>query len=196
MVNDTNIERLSYSKSASPRACVESKESELYDQCFALESPIQRVPQQEPKIVFARVIKQIETMDLRLKATVTRETPTARGYVFAIHEVDSDFVTIGHGGRVALASTLRTLQLGNPRPLEVAAVLQRASFDDARALCGLITSGMTMYKTRGRAWFTMDDCCRKVVAMFSRVDKIDDSDRRDITPSKKSETSSPPMLRR
>lgn len=154
---------------------------ELYEQCFAPESPV-RVVKPEPRVIFAKVIRQIDAMQLTLKPSTTREAAIARGYVFAIHETDSDFVTIGHGGRIALASTLRTLQLGNPRQLEIVAVLQRASFDDARALCGLITGGMTMYKTRGRTWYTMDDCCRKVVAMFAKIDKIDDSDRRSILP--------------
>lgn len=181
MVKDTNIERLSQC-AQSPRNAVDAMDVELYDQCFALESPPARAPRQEPHAIFARTLRQIETMELKIYAPVARETPMVRGYVFAIHETGSDCVTIGHGGRVALASTLRTLQLGNPRLLEVIAVLQRAAFDDARALCEVITAGMTPYKTRGRSWYIMDNCRSRVVAMFAKVDKIDDSDRRDITP--------------
>ena len=179
MVKDTDTVLLSIN-----RAEVKSPhpiDVELYEQCFAIESPT-RIAKLEPRMIFAKVIRQIETMELYPRPTTSRESAIARGYVFAIHETGSDFVTIGHGCRIALASTLRTLQLGNSRQLEIIAVLQRASFDDARALCGLITTGMTMYKTRGRAWYTMDDCCRKVIAMFAKIDKVVDSDRRDILP--------------
>ena len=190
MVNDTTNERHNFvglphytttleiapapalSASASAIA-IESKDSELYDQCFAVESP-KRDVKLEPKVIFAKVLRQIDSMQLLPRPSTTREAVVARGYVFVINEVDSDFVTIGHGGRNALASTLRTLQLGNPRQLEIVAVLQRASFDDARELCSVITRGMMMYKMRGKQWYTTDNCCNKMSAMFARIDRIED----------------------
>jgi hypothetical protein len=161
----------------------------LYEQCFMTpKSPVARV---EPKVAFARVLRQIETMNLRTYARVDLETVMPRGFVFAIHELGSEFVTIGHGGRSHLRSILSRLQLASPRPLEIAAVLQRYSFDDARALCDTIKSGLIMYQTKNKSWYTMENCRQKIVAMFARIDKIEESAPRNPTHEQR-----PKLLRR
>ena len=99
MVKDTYPER--HSTSHVEVKINDPTDVELYDQCFTLESPV-RVTKLEPRVIFAKVIRQIDAMQLTLRPTTPREAAITRGYVFAIHEADSDFVTIGHGGRIVL----------------------------------------------------------------------------------------------
>ena len=171
MVKDT-VERASVSGG---NAAADATENELYEQCF-IRRPVEmksNTIEPFPKESFARVLRQIDTMELKRRARVDLEMVPPRGYVFAIHLPGTDFVTIGYGGRVPLASTLKRLQVANPQTLEVIAVLQRYSFDDARAICEMIHSGMIMWQSKNKAWFVIDDCRRKVMAMFTRIDKID-----------------------
>ncbi len=181
MVNDANLR---HARSES-KAEMGDEDSELYDKCFPVEMPIV-VPKPDPKVIFARTLRQIETMELKQRARVDLETVTPRGYIFVIHELDSDYVTIGHGGQTHLQSILRKLQVSNPHQLEIVTVLQHHSYNNARELCELIYSGMLMYQTRHKQWFAMENCRRKVAAMFARIDRYENP----LIPARSIDTSS------
>lgn len=168
-----------YKKSLIDSTISKDSSDDLYNQCFPLETP-QSIQQNQvrpnPRTVFARVLKQIETMELKMRARVDLELVMPRGYVFAIHELGSNYVSIGYGGKSHLTSMLRRLQIGNPHKLEVIATLQRYSLDDARELCSLINSGMIMYQTSNKLWFSIDDCHRRVMSMFAKIDRCTSED--------------------
>lgn len=158
---------------------VRNSSDDLYDQCFPVDVPqsiSQKPTRPDPRTIFARVLREIETMELKMRARMDLETVIPRGYVFAIHELESNYVSIGYGGKSHLTSTLRRLQIGNPHKLEVIGILQRYSFDDARELCTLINSGLIMYQTTNKLWFSVDDCNRRVTNMFARIDRCEDED--------------------
>lgn len=160
-------------------------DSDLYARCFPdvpKPAPIKRSAA-EPREIFARVLRQIETMELKMRVRVDMERDHARGYVFAIGESSSDFVTIGHASKSSISGIMRRLQAANPRPLKLVAMLRRYSFDDARELCTLIKSGVTIYQCANPGWITMENCHTKVAGMFARIDRLDAiPDMREICP--------------
>lgn len=163
---------------------------DLYARCFpdvAKPAPVKR-RNSEPRELFARVLRQIETMELKMRVHVNMEREHARGYVFAIGESSSDFVTIGHASKSSLAGIMRRLQAANPRPLKLVALLRRYSFDDARELCVLIKSGVTIYQCANPGWITMENCHTRIAGMFARIDRIESDD--------ESSQMDPPELRR
>lgn len=162
-------------------------DSDLYARCFpdVLKPTLIKRQPAEPREIFARVIRQIETMELKQYVRIDMEREHARGYVFAIGELSSDFVTIGHASKSSIVGIMRRLQSANPRPLKLVALLRRYSFDDARELCTLIKSGVTIYQCANPGWITMENCHSKVAGMFSRIDRIENSpDLRPIDPLK------------
>lgn len=158
---------------------------DLYSRCFPdvpKPAPVKR-PVTEPREIFARVLRQIETMELRMRVRIDMEREHARGYVFAIGESGSDFVTIGHASKSTISGIMRRLQAANPRPLKLVAMLNRYSFDDARELCALIKSGVTIYQCANPGWITMENGHVKIAGMFARIDRIDSHpDLRSIDP--------------
>lgn len=163
-------------------------DSDLYKLCFPdVPKPAAAIKRgsTEPRDIFARVLRQIETMELRPRARIDLEREHVRGYVFAIGETSSDFVTIGYASKSNISGILRRMHAANPRQLNVVALLRRYSFDDARELCGLIKSGVTIYQCTNPAWVKMENCHVRIAAMFRQIDRIETySDIRDIDPPK------------
>jgi hypothetical protein len=155
-------------------------EVDLYDQCFVGPRPYLAV-RSDPKVAFAEVLSEIKMIEPRGRAQVNLEMVMPRGHVFAVHEIGSNFVSIGHGGKSCPTSILRRMQISNPRQLEIIAVLRRYSFDDARLLCETIKSGLIIFQCGNKNWYTIENCKQKIVAMFSRIDKIEDLPSRDLS---------------
>lgn len=127
----------------------------------------------DPREIFARVLRQIETMELKIRVRIDMECEHTRGYVFAIGETSSDYVTIGHASKSSISVIMRRLQAANPRPLKLVAILRRYSLDDARELYALIKSGVTIYQCANPHWITMENCHSKIAGMFARIDMIE-----------------------
>jgi hypothetical protein len=146
-------------------------DKDLYKLCFPDETrPV--VAKQEPRDIFARVIKNIETMELKQYARRDLEKVYESGYVFAIGELNSDLLMVGHGGKTPLLTLLKRLQISNPRPLGIVAVIRRHSFDDARDLAGLIGRGLVIHRTKNPNWVSMENCHVQVAGMFKMIDKL------------------------
>lgn len=146
--------------------------ADLYARCFPDEVKPAAI-QKQPKEIFARVLKQIETMELKQYIHRDLERQHSRGCVFAIGEIGSDLVTIGCVSKTPIVNVLRRMQISNPRPLKIVSLLKRYSFDDARELYLLIKSGVTIYQCANPSWFTMENCHAKITGMFALIDKIE-----------------------
>ncbi len=145
--------------------------SDLYDLCFNAPKPVHIKP--DWRAVYGRVLRQIETMELKARARVDLERVCMRGYIVAIHLPGTNLVTICIGGEVPLSAKLCAFKKYVPGPVEIVARHHLWSYDNATAIYEVITRGLLTYKVGDSIWFGVPGGALSIIDMFARLDKYD-----------------------